>query len=98
MALAIPQAEANLHEAENTKVEDDQVETKAEDDEVDIKASEMFSTRRGGHTVRAIITLQRTWRRKRLQPRNRKRKRGGKNLAFYNAIWGIPPSVARRTL
>ena len=36
------------------------------EDEVDILASEMFSTRRYGRTVRAIITLQRRWRRKRL--------------------------------
>ena len=36
------------------------------DDEVDILASEMFSTRPDGRTVRAIITLQRRWRGKKL--------------------------------
>ena len=36
------------------------------EDEVDILASEMFSTRRYGRTVRAIITLQRRWRGKKL--------------------------------
>ena len=38
-------------------------------DEVDIFASEMFSTRHDGRTVRAIITLQRRWRKKRLRSR-----------------------------
>ena len=36
------------------------------DDGPDILASEMFSTRPDGRTVRAIITLQRRWRRKKL--------------------------------
>ena len=38
-----------------------------ESDEEDILASDMISTRRYGRTVRAIVTLQRAWRRKRLR-------------------------------
>ena len=40
-----------------------------DESEPDILASEMFSTHRDGRTVRAIITLQRRWRKKRLQCR-----------------------------